>query len=131
MNGIHILKGTGDNCTCYDCSVLYGGDCWTTPDNNKLDKLEKSFEQFMSKTPTGRMKKVSDWAYCDFIENHLKTVMCKGMSEKLYYEHFYSWLPLLFMMSSPHKEKARQRYRQARYSIYYKIKSDYETKEKL
>ncbi len=26
---IHILYGTGRNCTCYDCVVLYGGECAT------------------------------------------------------------------------------------------------------
>ena len=36
---IHILRGTGRNCTCGDCPVLYGGECWTTPENDFLDAL--------------------------------------------------------------------------------------------
>ncbi len=129
MNGIHILIGRGKNCTCYDCSVLYGGKCYTTEDNNLLDCLEKNFEHFMSKTPSGRTKKVSGWAYDDFIENFVKKIMCKGVSRKKFYDHYWGWLPLLFMMSSPHKEKARGTYRKARMMVYQSIKKDYEEKK--
>jgi hypothetical protein len=47
---IHFLIGNGKNCTCYDCSVLYGGECYSTPDNNFLDKVEKITNLYRSKT---------------------------------------------------------------------------------
>lgn len=30
-----FLIGRGENCTCADCPVLYGGECYTTDTNNK------------------------------------------------------------------------------------------------
>lgn len=35
---IGVMFGRGENCTCPDCPVLYGGECYTTEENNK--KLE-------------------------------------------------------------------------------------------
>lgn len=41
---IGILIGYGENCTCYDCPVLYGGECLTTEENNAKARLTNSQE---------------------------------------------------------------------------------------
>lgn len=38
---IAFLIGRGENCTCGDCPVLYGGECMTTKENNKKAKKAK------------------------------------------------------------------------------------------
>lgn len=120
MNYIHILRGTGDNCTCTDCVVLYGGECATTKDNNFLDDLEIKVLKYLNFTPTGRVRKISD-AYMDSCINNIvrpairKYTKCHRNQFNRYY---YGFMPLLYLMTSTRKEGARLWYRRSRNMLY-------------
>lgn len=115
MTYIHILKGTGSNCTCYDCVVLYGGKCATTKDNNFLDHLEKKVLKYLTKTPTGKPRKISDSYMDKCIEEVVRPEVSKYLKIKrnLFDRQYYSFMPLLFIMTSQNKE-ATKWYKRAR-----------------
>lgn len=129
MDGIHFLKGTGSNCTCNDCAVLYGGTCYTTPTNNFLDKLEQDVQKWLSFTPTGRPKKVSDNYTDQCIERVVRPAFMKykKISRSQFYEKYYSFLPLIFLMNSDKKD-AKHMYRKARIMLFWDIEKWYENK---
>lgn len=125
---IHILKGTGNNCTCYDCPVLYGGDCPSTPVNNFLDKIENLLIEFLSKTPTGRPRRVSSPMMERVIEEIIRMPFCKKykISKDRFYNGFYLFLPLVFLMTSDKKD-AKEAYRKARIMLFYRISDEIKT----
>jgi len=112
---MHILYGTGTNCTCFDCVVLYGGECDTTKDNDFLDEIEEKVLKFLTVTPTGREKKVSDAAMDEVLDTVVRPMVqkyCK-VQRKTFYQVFYGFMPLLYLMTSDKKE-ARRWYRRSR-----------------
>lgn len=115
-DGIHILKGTGDNCTCYDCVVLYGGECDSTEDNNILDVLEENIVNYLNFTPTGRPRKTSDYYMDSCIEKVVMPIVVKYLKIKKnqFYHKYYSFMPLLYLMTSDRKLGARYFYRRTR-----------------
>lgn len=135
MDGIHILRGRGNNCTCYDCSVLYGGTCYTTPYNNFLDKIEKSVLKAVDNRyiSYGRMNKA-----IEAIRPH--AIKYFKISSKEFDSYFYNWLPLLFIMTSTlHKKDihpnasaydVRRKYMEARLFILWGIEKEYKQKNK-
>lgn len=127
METIHILKGTGDNCSCYDCAVLYGGTCGTTEINNMLDKLEKDLEKYLSFTKTGRKKKQSAYAIDSSIEKIIKPVFTKHLKLKKleFYEKYYSFLPLIYCMTSDKKSYDEQFYKIGRMMLFNDIEKNY------
>lgn len=127
MSRIHILVGIGSNCTCGDCAVLYGGDCYTTPTNNMLDKIDKVAAQiiglkgYICKTDTHR-----------FLEE-IRPLVCKQykLTNKQFDKHYYLWLPFLYMAmgygegdGNYSKSSARQMYRRARRFVLSGIEKD-------
>lgn len=116
---IHILYGTGTNCTCYDCVDLYGGECATTVDNDFLDELEEKVIAYLTYTPTGRLKKQSDFAMEDTIERIVRPAVMKHLQipAKAFYEVFYGFMPVLYLMTSDRKQESRW-YRKARYWLF-------------
>lgn len=131
MNGIHFLKGSGSNCTCYDCSVLYGGKCYTTPTNNFLDRLEKDVRKYLAFTPTGRPKKVSDHYLDRCIEDVIRVPFMKfaKIDKSLFYKKYYTLLPLIFLMTSD-KAEARGMYRRGRQILFTSITDEYKNEQK-
>lgn len=130
MDGLHILKGTGSNCTCYDCSVLYGGTCGTTPDNNFLDKIEKAILKEVENKyfSYGRINKV-----LETIRPQAKKYF--KIDNATFDNHYYGWLPLVYIVTSVLKGKAihpnasaydvRRQYMQARLMILWNVEKDY------
>lgn len=94
MNGLHILKGTGDNCTCFDCPVLYGSDCYSTPMNNVLDE----FDAFIENELVAKNKKQSTYqlfnAY-SVIAGKLHKI--DKYKRKVWDNHYSLLSPLFFM----------------------------------
>lgn len=129
MNGIHFLRGSGSNCTCADCSVLYGGDCFTTPVNNMLDRVEERVIKFLTYTPTGRIKKNSNNHIDMAIEHAVKGPVCKFLKIKSdqFYEKYYCFLPLVFLLMSDRKS-AKRMYRRARYCLFRSIEEEFKVK---
>lgn len=123
---LHILRGTGKNCTCLDCIVLYGGECQTTRTNNFLDKLEQKVLHYLNTTPTGKQRKVSD-SFMDSCINDVVRPMVRK-HEKVHTNQFnryyYGFMPLLYIMTSDRKEGARYWYRRARNWEYEKVIED-------
>ncbi len=130
MDGIHILKGRGSNCTCYDCAVLYGGTCSTTPDNNLLDRIEKGIlkvldNKYVSK---GRINKS-----IEAIRPH--AVKYFKITNNTFDKHYYGWLPLIYAITSVLNGKpvhpnaseydVRDTYMQGRLLVLWKLESDY------
>ena len=124
---IHILKGTGNNCSCGDCSVLYGGECYTTPINNFLDILEKAVINNLKFTPTGKIKKISNYQIDSCIETVVRPLFkkYKNIKDTRFYDYFYNFLPLIFILTSNEKE-ARGFYRRSRMQIFMSICNDYD-----
>jgi hypothetical protein len=93
---IHILKGTGRNCTCGDCPVLYGGECWTTPENDFLDALGA---RVAKATVNGRVVSKNDMHKAlETIRSPVKKYL--HISEEIYNENYYALLPLLYIISN-------------------------------
>lgn len=133
MTRIHILKGTGDNCTCNDCSVLYGGDCWTTPYNDFLDMLELAVVNYLTLTPTGRTRIVSDGIMNKCIEEIVRPMVQKfsKVTRSQFYNQYYGFMPLLYLMTSE-KKMARYWYRRSRLWLFLDFeKSVKESSKKL
>lgn len=120
---IHILYGTGTNCTCYDCFDLYGGECATTRDNDFLDALEEKVIQYLELTPTGRKRVTSDSYMDKCINDVVSPAVRKELKIKttVFDKQYYSFMPLLFLMTSERK-KANRWYRRSRNWIYSDIK---------
>lgn len=116
---IHVLYGTGSNCTCYDCVVLYGGKCATTPINNMLDDLEEAVLEYLGKTPTGKVRKKSDSYMDKCIEHVVKPhiLSFEKIDGKRFYNYYYGFMPLLYLMTSANKE-AKRFYRMSRQMLY-------------
>lgn len=131
MSEIHVLIGRGNNCSCSDCSVLYGGDCYTTPINNMLDKMEVDIEKYLSFTPTGRKKKLSGYAIDSVIEQIIKPVFTKYINNKKidFYSKYYTFLPLVYLMTSNKKEFSKHYYMKARGMLFNSIETDYKKNE--
>ena len=112
---IHILKGTGENCTCGDCSVLYGGDCWTTQMNNLLDKFdEKVYELWvLAKNP-------SVYQIQKTLAPFKKEIMkMEKITSKEFDEYFYLFSGLFFMAWATNKTaRQTQSYRQTRHTMF-------------
>lgn len=113
-----IVIGKGGNCSCYDCIVLYGGKCATTKDNNFLDDLEKSIAKY-GYTEKGKKRAVTD----AFMDNCISEVVYPKIKKyakvhrNQFNRHYYSFMPLLFLMTSTHKE-AEKMYRRARHTLF-------------
>lgn len=116
----HFLKGTGDNCTCYDCVVLYGGKCDTTPDNNFLDSLEVKILKYLNFTPTGRARKISDSYMDSCINNIVRPAVRKYLKvhQNQFDRKYYYFMPLLYLMTSDRKEGANHWYRRSRNMLF-------------
>lgn len=125
---LHILKGTGDNCSCHDCVVLYGGECYTTPINNMLDDMEAKLELYLAKTPTGREKKKTGYAIDSAIEKVMMPIFKKeaAITKTVFYKKYYAFLPLVYLMTSEAKHNDRRLYARARMSIYLDIREGYD-----
>jgi hypothetical protein len=96
MTKIHILKGTGDNCTCGDCAVLYGGECYTTPENNFLDQLG---ERIAKATVNGRIVSKNDMHKAlEAMRSPVKKYI--HLNDATYNEHYYALLPLLYIIAN-------------------------------
>lgn len=93
---IHFLKGTGSNCTCGDCSVLYGGRCYTTPINNWLDRVERIARRIYDEKPY-----ICKTDLRKFLDS-IGPLVCKRykISIEKYSETYYGWSPLFFTMIS-------------------------------
>lgn len=129
MTYIHILRGTGNNCTCYDCAVLYGGKCDTTPDNNFLDKLEKQVLQYLNYTPTGKPRKKSD-LYSDSVINEIMRPALRKywkVQNNQFDRKYYTLMPLVYLMTSDRKE-ASGWYRRSRNWLFNSIHKEFEEK---
>lgn len=112
---IHILRGRGDNCSCYDCCVLYGGECATTKTNDFLDTLEEQVNEYLNFTPTGKPR-VNSSSYIDkCIDVVIRPAVCKFLKvkKKDFYEKYYVFTQLIFLMTSD-KRGAESMYRRAR-----------------
>lgn len=135
MAEIHFLRGRGDNCTCHDCSVLYGGTCYTTPYNNLLDKIEKKVlksldHKYISK---GRINRSIE-EIRPLAKKYFK------ISDSIFDSYFYNWLPLIFIMTSGlHKKDihpnasaydVRRKYMDARIWTLWAIEKEYELSKK-
>lgn len=130
MTEIHILRGVGYNCSCSDCSVLYGGECYTTEINNMLDKVEKDLEKYLSFTKTGRKKKESSYAIDSSIEEIIKPAFVKYIKKEHkikidFYEKYYSFLPLVYLMTSSKKTYNKRMYQRGRLMVFKYIESNY------
>lgn len=125
MDGIHFLKGTGSNCTCSDCSVLYGGTCSTTAENNFLDRIEK-----VALTLVGTKSYICRWDTTKFLEA-IRPIVRKRYkwSNAEYDKQFYVWLPFLYMAVGYKENKdknydhsdARLMYKRARSLTFWNI----------
>jgi hypothetical protein len=118
--GIHVLYGTGANCSCYDCVVLYGGECDSTPTNNFLDSLEEAVIEYLAKTPTGKIRKKSD-SYMDkcievIVKPHI--LAFTGINGKRFYNYYFGFMPLLYLMTSANKKEAPKFYRISRNMVF-------------
>ncbi len=132
MTYIHFLRGSGDNCTCYDCPVLYGFDCPTTPENNFLDQLEASALKYLNLTPTGKVRKVSD-SYMDSCINDIvrpKVKKFERIHRNQFDRKYYCFMPLLYLITSDRKEGANRWYRKARGMLYNQIIAEIKTASK-
>lgn len=130
MAEIHFLRGRGNNCTCYDCAVLYGGTCSTTPDNNFLDKVEKTILKILEGKyiSYGRINKAIE-AIRPLAKKYYK------IDNKTFDKYFYNWLPLVFIITStlPTKQihpnasayDVRRKYMEARLVILWNVEKDY------
>jgi len=101
--GIHILKGTGRNCTCGDCAVLYGGSCGTTKDNDFMDRVEKVALKLGAKTYICK----SD--IHRFLEG-IRPIIKKRYrwTNKQFDEKYYTWLPFLYMNLGYREDKGKR-----------------------
>jgi hypothetical protein len=123
---IHILKGTGDNCTCHDCIVLYGGECDTTPINNMLDKMEEDIQKFLDFTPTGRKKKPSRYAIESAVETIIKPMWKKYSKSKVdFYSKFHIFSPLVYFVTSQKKNYDSYYYKRTRALLLDLIEEDF------
>jgi hypothetical protein len=105
MKYLHVLRGSGNNCTCLDCVVLYGGVCDTTKDNDFLDELENKVIKYISFTPTGRIRKISDSYMDSCINDVIRPIVKKyaKIHENQYLRKYYLFMPLIFLMTSDRK----------------------------
>lgn len=127
MTRIHILQGRGSNCTCGDCAVLYGGKCFTTRENNMLDKLEDRVLEYLTKTPGGKIReKVTGPMYNRCIEEVVRPAIQKFLKieKHVFYRRYYSFVPLVFMMTTPHRESAVYAYRKGRSLLFWSIEKE-------
>ena len=87
-----ILKGSGSNCTCGDCSVLYGGTCYTTPINNWLDRVEK-----IAYSVVGKKKYICATDVNKFLEK-LRPLVCNRYKIKRnkFDKNYYMWAPMFY-----------------------------------
>ena len=111
MNNIHILYGNGENCTCNDCVVLYGGNCGTTPVNNLLDNMELEVLSFLRSTPTGRVR-VNSEPYTDKVIESviypiLRTNSVGILTMTNFNKQYYIWLPFVYLLTTE-RIKGRQ-----------------------
>lgn len=131
--GIHILKGTGRNCTCGDCAVLYGGSCGTTKDNDFMDRVESiALKQLGSKTYVCK----SD--IHRFLEA-IRPVVRKRYkwTNAQYDKHYYTWSPFLYMNLGYREDKgkryehwdARRAFRRARLWVLWDIEKQFKTEK--
>jgi hypothetical protein len=106
MTRVHILKGTGDNCSCADCPVLYGGECYTTPENDFLDKLG---ERISKATVNGRVVSKNDMHKAlEAMRSPVKKYL--HVSDEIYNKNYYALLPLLYIISNGLVADERRRY---------------------
>lgn len=116
MTTIHILKGTGDNCTCGHCAVLYGGECHTTPENNFLDRLGG---RIAKATVNGRVVSKNDMHKAlEAIRSPVKKYM--HLNDAAYNENYYALLPLLYIIANGLVLDERRNYDQSDARHYWK-----------
>lgn len=115
---IHLLKGTGSNCTCGDCAVLYGGTCYTTPINNFLDRIDAAALKVV-----GQKTYICISDLHRFLEKVRQPVKKRyKLTNDQYDERYYSWAPLFYMALGYREDRnkrydwheARRAYRRAR-----------------
>lgn len=114
-----ILKGNGDNCTCIDCIVLYGGECLTTPINNALDKFDCEVEELFK-----RGKNLSHYQLYKIIKPVFKTIKKDNpyLSVKYLDDCYKMFMPLMYFSWGIDKEIRNTRdYKEERYSVYWYI----------
>lgn len=113
---LHILRGTGSNCTCGDCAVLYGGTCGTTRMNNMLDQ----FDLLIEKTLVTKGKNPSEYQ-SNKLFRWLCPRVCKleKISPKQFNSFYYCFAVLIFMAwgTTPEVRKTHM-YRRARMIAY-------------
>lgn len=120
MSDLHILKGTGNNCSCNDCSVLYGGDCYTTPINDFLDSIQEKVRAYI---PTMRVREASS---ADKALNHIKKDLLRELeiSSTVYYKRYYVIVQLVYLFTSTFAYVDKYEYRRVRYVLWQIIKEE-------
>lgn len=117
-----MLKGSGSNCTCYDCSVLYGGECYSTPINNMLDRMETIVKTIGVSKRDGSLR----------VENTLdqmRSLVLKRLkiTAQKFNKKYNLLLPLYFMaLTCPNPVRKSEWYRHARFSLYLNLERELE-----
>lgn len=118
MTRIHVLKGTGDNCTCGDCSVLYGGTCYTTPINNFLDRIEKTVKS-VSKNE-GKIVSKADMRRALEAMRPLFRKRYKITGAE-YDKCYYGYLPLAIFCANGYAEGSKHNYDKSEARHFYRL----------
>ena len=116
MSNICVLRGRGDNCTCDDCVVLYGGECWTTKINDALDKFDDAVEIHYNKN-----KNLSHYQLYKIITPIFKTIKkdCVKLKVSDLDNYYKMFMPLMFYSWGKDKNfRDSYDYKYYRYSIY-------------
>lgn len=90
---IIICRGTGHNCTCYDCIVLYGGSCQTSFHNDILDAFTEEVKKIM-KNGSREMSKTALHECLDALKKLV--VQNYNVSSQKFHKEYYSFIPLVF-----------------------------------